>query len=205
MDKYYMLVRKFLYASFILLLNLEWDPDACSRYNVILTERGGPITRDGKTPTSLMYHLADIYLEEMSKALHATQTSLPAPLPLLLKPFVETLGETSSNITFSRIKDSLIQPALDFLTMASSVNSGNTLPRKRMRVTGPDYTFLCNHSCIEPKKTPDVPLDVKKSLLQAIFGQASHADTRDSNRRKLYAIWKAGMLELEAPKPMVIE
>lgn len=35
------------------------------------------------------------------------------------------------------------------------------------------------------------------SMLKAVFANASHGDTRESNRRKLYAIWKAGMLEHE--------
>lgn len=74
MDKYYMLVRKYVYAAFVMLINLEWNPEACLRYGEILTERGGPITQDSKTPCSLMYHLADIYLEEIDKALKATQT-----------------------------------------------------------------------------------------------------------------------------------
>jgi ribosomal RNA-processing protein 1 len=120
-----------------------------------------------------------------------------APLPLLLHPFFDMLGQTSSNVTFSRIKDSLLNPALNFLTTAPTANNTVTQPRKRIRVSAPDYTFLSTHSCIQPKIAPESPNDVKRSLLEAVFASASHADTRDSNRRKLYAIWKIGMLELE--------
>jgi ribosomal RNA-processing protein 1 len=110
------------------------------------------------------------------------------------------LGETSSNITFSRINESLLQPVLHFLTIASLVNSGIGPTHKRTRITAPDHTFLCTHSSIEPNSTPDDPTEVKASLLKAVFGQASHADTRDSNRRKLYSIWKTGMLETTTSK-----
>lgn len=43
MDKYYMLVRRFVNASFRLLLREEWAQEASSQYNDILTQRGGPL------------------------------------------------------------------------------------------------------------------------------------------------------------------
>jgi ribosomal RNA-processing protein 1 len=43
MDKYYMLIRKYIYASFVLLINLDWKREACKRYIDILLERGGPM------------------------------------------------------------------------------------------------------------------------------------------------------------------
>lgn len=67
-----------------------------------------------------------------------------------------------------------------------------------MRVTATDYTLLSTRSCVRPKRGPDTQDDIKKALLEAVFANASHSDTRDSNRRKLYAIWKVGILELEA-------
>lgn len=66
-----------------------------------------------------------------------------------------------------------------------------------MRITAPDYTYLCNHACSQPAISPEEPEDIKMALLKAVFANASHGDTRESNRRKLYAIWKVGMLEHE--------
>ncbi len=43
MDKYYMLVRKFVNASFRLLRRAEWDTIALARYNEILAAMGGPL------------------------------------------------------------------------------------------------------------------------------------------------------------------
>ena len=43
MDKYYMLVRRFVNASFRLLLREDWDPEICKKYNEILTRQGGPL------------------------------------------------------------------------------------------------------------------------------------------------------------------
>lgn len=43
MDKYYMLVRRFLNASFRLLIRAKWDPSALQEYSSILTNTGGPL------------------------------------------------------------------------------------------------------------------------------------------------------------------
>lgn len=43
MDKYYMLVRKFINASFRLLRRAEWESTALARFNEILTAKGGPL------------------------------------------------------------------------------------------------------------------------------------------------------------------
>ena len=42
-DKYYMLIRRFVNASFRLLMRDKWERDSCQRYNAILTQRGGPL------------------------------------------------------------------------------------------------------------------------------------------------------------------
>ena len=42
-DKYYMLIRRFVNASFRLLIREEWASDACKEYNSILTDKGGPL------------------------------------------------------------------------------------------------------------------------------------------------------------------
>jgi ribosomal RNA-processing protein 1 len=43
LDKYYMLVRRFVNASFRLLARAKWDTALCREYNDILTNPGGPL------------------------------------------------------------------------------------------------------------------------------------------------------------------
>lgn len=42
-DKYYMLVRRYINASFKLLSRAGWDKASCEEYNDILTHEGGPL------------------------------------------------------------------------------------------------------------------------------------------------------------------
>lgn len=43
MDKYYMLVRKFINASLRLMGRDEWNREAILAYNEILARKGGPL------------------------------------------------------------------------------------------------------------------------------------------------------------------
>jgi hypothetical protein len=43
MDKYYLLIRRFVNATFRLLMRSDWDVGFCQVYNDILTARGGPL------------------------------------------------------------------------------------------------------------------------------------------------------------------
>ena len=42
-DKYLMLVRRFVNASFRLLMREKWDASVCTEYNGILMSQGGPL------------------------------------------------------------------------------------------------------------------------------------------------------------------
>ena len=42
-DKYYLLIRRFVNASFRMLAQNEWEDAIVTEYNAILTEQGGPL------------------------------------------------------------------------------------------------------------------------------------------------------------------
>ncbi|TFK77367.1 Nop52-domain-containing protein [Pluteus cervinus] len=192
-DKYYMLVRRFVNASFRLLIRAEWEQSTIDEYNHILMDQGGPLCSDDmRVPTSLAYHLADIYIEELDKALGNENQVLPAPLSPLLHPFFTLAARTQSNTTYQRIKTALFEPLI------SSLESRKDEPpsAKRIRLAEPDeqtYLNLIANACMrKPKQEGKLePLTLKSKLLRVVFETASQPDTRDSNRRKLYALWKA--------------
>ncbi|KAG8219537.1 nucleolar protein,Nop52-domain-containing protein [Butyriboletus roseoflavus] len=55
MDKYYMLVRRFLNATFRFLIRTKWDPSALQDYTSILTNTGGPLCPTDSTRASWPY------------------------------------------------------------------------------------------------------------------------------------------------------
>ncbi|KAJ7040438.1 nucleolar protein,Nop52-domain-containing protein [Mycena alexandri] len=156
LDKYYMLVRRFVNATFRLLGRAEWDKSACTTYNDILTSEGGPLCpTDIRVPTSLAYHLSDIFIEELEKAMagspraHAPRPALNTPDPILHagcadadKHHLQACSD-GTNACFDRPQGGKIEGAV-----------------------------------------------LQKKLLRRIFEIASEPQTRESSRRKMYALFK---------------
>lgn len=55
------------------------------------------------------------------------------------------------------------------------------------------YSSILSNACLDDasveEKLPNNLL--RKKILRRLFEVASHAETKDANRRKLYALWKA--------------
>lgn len=75
MDKYYMLLRRWVNASFRLLARSQWNPIIVNRYNEILVDVvNGPLAwANPRTPASLGWHLADLWVEELDKVLREVE------------------------------------------------------------------------------------------------------------------------------------
>lgn len=159
---------------------------------------------DIRVPSSLAYHLADIYLEELDKALGDSENPLPAPLSTLLSPFFVLAARTPSNITFQRIQSALLDPL--FASLSSEREDEPPTP-KRLRLSAPSYDNLVANSCsTNPKIEGAVErAPLKTLLLRRMFDIASEQDTRDSNRRKLYAIWRSQMEEEEGSEEKSVD
>ncbi|KAF8203812.1 nucleolar protein,Nop52-domain-containing protein, partial [Pholiota molesta] len=175
LDKYYMLIRRFINATFRLLMRSKWDRESCEDYKQILTRRvdlcGDP--NDIRVPASLAYHIADIYVEELDKALGSTSSSLPAPLGTLFDPFFTLASRTPTSTTYKRIQSATFEPL--FMHYAEA-----TFPN-----------IAANACYFDPESEGRIDgAALKKTLLRRIFEVASQPDTRDSNRRKMYTLWK---------------
>ncbi|KAJ6575290.1 Nop52-domain-containing protein [Mycena capillaripes] len=199
LDKYYMLVRRFVNATFRLLGRSKWDKSACDTYNDILTREGGPLCpTDIRVPTGLAYHLSDIFIEELEKALASAPESepmLPAPLSTLLSSFFTLAARTPTSTTYKRIQSEVFTPLFSALS-APQPPEDQPRAQKRMRLdpdaqAQPQYPILASNACFDaPSEGPIEGPVLRKKLLRRIFEIASEPDTRDSSRRKMYALFK---------------
>jgi len=196
-DKYYMLVRRFVNATFRLLGRSKWDKSACDTYNDILTREGGPLCpTDIRVPTSLAYHLSDIFIEELEKALVSVpepEAILPAPLSTLLTPFFLLAARTPISTTYKRVQSEVFTPL--FSALSSPQPPEDQPPaQKRMRLdpeVQQQYPILASNACFDtPSEGKIEGAILRKKLLRRIFEIASEPDTRDSSRRKMYALFK---------------
>ena len=148
---------------------------------------------DIRVPASLAYHIADIYIEELDKALGTATSPQPAPLGTLLEPFFHLVAQTPTSTTYKRIQSALFEPLLKALVPEPDLEE-NPPKAKRIRLSSDTLAYLKSNACLE-----DPELDghmkgaiLKKKLLRRMFEIASQPETRDSNRRKMYALWKEG-------------
>lgn len=132
----------------------------------------------------------------MDKALDGEESPTPAPLSTLLSPFFTLAARTQSNITFQRIQTALFDPL--FVALSPPREDEPPTPKRR-RLSTPSYNALITNSC-STNPTSEGALEaapLKKLLLRRMFDIGSESDTRDSNRRKLYAIWRSHVEEDE--------
>lgn len=132
MDKFYLLFRRFTNAAFRLLARQGWEEDNVSQFTSLLTKEGGPLcANDVKVPDGITYHLADIYVEELDKAVEVASQAedypfMSVPALRLLQPFITTMAICHSPLVFDRISKAVIHPFLeDCLTLQEAEEKGD--------------------------------------------------------------------------------
>jgi len=105
MDKYYYLVRQFLYVSLRRLAKSGWG-DEETLDELVATFSDTPLNpRDMKIPNGLRYHMLDIYLDELEKVDDEYEADIPAEK--LLKPVMIVLKDCPTKSIRKRAKEEL--------------------------------------------------------------------------------------------------
>ncbi|KAI9092186.1 nucleolar protein,Nop52-domain-containing protein [Phlyctochytrium arcticum] len=116
LDKYYMLLRKFHYYAFQYLQSKEWDAVHVASYTKILAENPLRIN-DLRVPDSLRYHVAEVFVEELERAVVGGDDQQQKAIPdtaflLLLSPFFDNVTQSRNDIFVSKILESVFEPLL---------------------------------------------------------------------------------------------
>ncbi|KAL4400327.1 rRNA processing protein [Malassezia pachydermatis] len=205
-----MLMRRFLFASFRLLLLNNCEDVLIKRFVQIMRGTDGPLSSNNvQVPDSLTYHVCDIYLDELERAASQLDPVPAIPVLDLLTPFMDLAATSRSKRIYERVMTSVLTPFLD--ACAARIPSSEQ-PRKRRKVhqdaaTDVDlaYPHVLAHSTLETpahgahatdRLTPATSEDpaalyrtLKQEALRRIVAAASSPDTYVPSRRKLYALW----------------
>lgn len=193
MDKYYMLIRKYVNATFRLLARTGWSKEVIEEVNQMLLVNGGVMTYENpRVPASLAYHLSDIVLEELDKVLglpdveegvsdcknigtELTIVQPVCPVADLLQPFTILCARTNNTITHKRMLASVHTPLLS--SLAASIRASEMSEEAEGTVS---YPHLGQSQ----------PQEVRKAVLSAVFSTAADERATEVNRRRLYQFWK---------------
>ncbi|KAL4614277.1 hypothetical protein ACB092_07G042800 [Castanea dentata] len=99
LDKFYLLIRRFLHYSFVLLKTQKWDLGVCLKFVDLLLENT-VYANDKFRGNGVNYHVVSVFLEEF-------QGFLPVRaevVGVLLKPFVSVMGKSGDKVLCNKIK-----------------------------------------------------------------------------------------------------
>ncbi|KAM0754402.1 Nop52-domain-containing protein [Meredithblackwellia eburnea MCA 4105] len=181
LDKFYLLVRRFVHVGFLLLRREGWDLEAVRRYNEMLCGEGGPLNvTDPKVPSSLSYHIADIYLEELNKSLTTPLTPVSTPsstLPLipLLQPIISSLAKAPTMTLFTRLTEGSVDPFLA-AAIPKQVKKGSRITTSA--VSDEFGALLSEEKIVREERAREV--------LKALFEEGGKKETGEVGRRRIY-------------------
>ncbi|UZJ51872.1 hypothetical protein CBS101457_001192 [Exobasidium rhododendri] len=225
-DKFYLLFRRFTNAAFRLLARQGWEEEGVSQFTEILLKEGGPLcSNDVKVPDGITYHLSDIYVEELDRAMEVSieaddylHTAVPALV--LLQPFISTMATCHSPLVFDRICKAVILPFLqDCLKLQEGQEESNSGGKRKAgsqkasskRRKGDDgelqesssdddddngETDGCQFAFLMSHLASSGK-EVRKLTFEAIFRAASAKESIDARRRRLYKLCKEEEERLE--------
>lgn len=109
-DKYLLLERRFVNAAFQVLLKDNFQPNTLSEFQRFYFE--GPLNPSSiKVADSIRYHILDVYLTELKKALPFESTLYS--LVSLLEPVKSILSLTSNKAVFKRAQEAVFGPLIN--------------------------------------------------------------------------------------------
>uniref|UniRef100_A0A6B2L0K9 Uncharacterized protein n=1 Tax=Arcella intermedia TaxID=1963864 RepID=A0A6B2L0K9_9EUKA len=110
LDKYYALLRYFVHESLRILYKMDWDKESLDLHIKVLSE----LPLSSSAPRGIIFHLSDLYVEELQKVLQETPIhTLQSDIFLaLLEPFFN-LMKTGDKFILKRVSESVFTGLLD--------------------------------------------------------------------------------------------
>ncbi|XP_008801543.2 LOW QUALITY PROTEIN: ribosomal RNA processing protein 1 homolog [Phoenix dactylifera] len=173
LDKFYLLIRRFLRHLFLLLRKNAWDLDLSARLIGILSEKS-LLAADKYPAQGVSYHFAEIFLDEIKEFLPlAVET-----LDVLLKPFLSVLEKSTDKVLANKIKVNVFERLLqNGVKLLDVEKAGNQV-----------------ESGSDAEKFGKIPLVL--SFSKRFFDSASASETLQGNRKVLFGLHE-GFLKLE--------
>lgn len=106
----------------------------------------------------------------------------------VLQPHTTLLARTATATVHTRIYNSLFQPLLNALALASDAER----PAKKAKTEEPVYPHIIMGCCVGSEGTEEraTPGDLRKDVLAVLFRTAADLEANEVDRRKIYKVWR---------------
>lgn len=207
-DKFMMLVRRFINAGFRLLDLQQFQDESVKRFTAMLIKPGGILqANDVKTPNGLMYHVCDIFLEEFDKAItlesdeeKSDTAAVPIPVTALLQPFFDIGASCHSANHFDRMLKAVILPYLEDCLAYEVEQEGKDVdaPRvnKRQKKSTPAITPQSDFPNIFQRANATAS-ELRSQAFSSLFDVASRKESVEARRRQIYKMYREEEERLE--------
>ncbi|OAV94162.1 hypothetical protein PTTG_04328 [Puccinia triticina 1-1 BBBD Race 1] len=188
LDKYLLLMRRFVEVAFKILQRAHWHPKAIELWSEILKQTVLNVA-DFKTPQSITYHVSDIFLEELNRVLEK-RPDRPAPIIPLLAPLIHGLSQSRpGTATFRKILENVFEPL--FANLELFLSERTKMPKSSTIDIYPTFETSLLSSTEQPATSPPRTdcQAIRTDLLSLLFQAGSDPLCSDSNRKKIYNYW----------------
>ncbi|KAJ7955877.1 ribosomal RNA processing protein 1-like [Quillaja saponaria] len=107
LDKFYLLIRRFMHNFCLLLKNNSWDLELTERLMGVL-EKGSFLAEDKFQGNGVNYHIASVFLEELGHFLPIRSEALD----VLFKTFIFVMGKLPDKVLLGKIKANMFDVLL---------------------------------------------------------------------------------------------
>ncbi|KDP35749.1 hypothetical protein JCGZ_10521 [Jatropha curcas] len=108
LDKFYLLIRKFLHFFFNIMKRNSWDSELSTRLMDVLVQHTF-LADDKLLGNGVNYHIASVFLEELKPFLPLSKPMIH----VLLGPFLTVMGKVSDKILLDKIKSNVFNSLLE--------------------------------------------------------------------------------------------
>ncbi|KAM7473530.1 hypothetical protein LguiB_020773 [Lonicera macranthoides] len=110
LDKFYLLIRRFICCFFLLLKNKNWDLELTTSLMGILEERAFLADQDKFLGNGVNYHIGSVFLEELKPFLPVSAETLD----VIFKPLLSVMCKSKDRVLVGKIKANVFDVLLKF-------------------------------------------------------------------------------------------
>lgn len=171
LDKFYLMIRRFLHCFFQLLKVNDWDLELITRLMTIVEEKAFFPKDIGSQNNGFDYHVASVFLEEFKVFLPFAGSE--ATLDAILKPFFSVMSKSKDKVLVNKVKSSVFDLLL---------KTGKSLMEGKIKQEDVD---------VETVNLGSIALVMKFSA--KFYDLGSFSDTYQGNRKVCFDLHKQFM------------